>query len=137
MADPIGTSTTATASVLTGATLAGLLSGIDPGVIIAAFAGSVIFVLSAIDFPLWQRAFLFFVSMALGIYGADFVAHIISTILSVPLRSQITVSAPVGAAVSSASSVRILMVFSKKPNEGESIWDRFRFKKSSKGEDEQ
>ncbi|WP_140920798.1 putative holin [Limnobaculum xujianqingii] len=128
MAEPITISTGTATSVITGVTLAGLIPGIDPGIIIAAFAGSVIFVLSAVDFPIWQRAFLFGVSMITGVYCAEFTASIVSSLLSAALREPIHAAAPIGATLASAAAVRVLMMFSAKPKDGGSVFDRFRNK---------
>lgn len=49
------TSTGAATAAVTGVTLVGLLSGLDAGVVIGAFAGAVVFVLSATEFPIWKR----------------------------------------------------------------------------------
>ncbi|QBH97352.1 hypothetical protein EKN56_13655 [Limnobaculum zhutongyuii] len=126
MAEPITITTGMATGVVAGVTVASLMPGVEPGVIIAAFAGSVIFVLSAIDFPIWQRAFLFGVSMITGIYGAEFAAAIASALLSAVLPGEIQAAAPIGAILASAAAVRVLMMFSARPKDNGSVFDRFR-----------
>ena len=52
--------------------------GLDAGSVIAAFAGAVIFVLSAVDFPIWKRLLLFLVSVVVGVQVAGFTALALS-----------------------------------------------------------
>ncbi|QBH95979.1 hypothetical protein EKN56_05925 [Limnobaculum zhutongyuii] len=126
MAEP--TSAVVSGGLLLGVAVPGYLAGLDPSVIIASFAGAAVFMATAIDFPVWQRIILFLVSIALGVFGADVAAKILTVVLSVPLRD-VTIPQSFGAAITSASAVRVLMSFSKPSRDGESIWSRFWFKK--------
>lgn len=125
MSDPASASASS-ATMLSGVTLASLISGIDSGILIAAFAGAVIFVLSADDFTLWQKAWLFVVSLVVGIYAARFTASIATSLLSTVLHEPIIAAPPIGALLASAAAVRVLMLFSAKPSDGSSILDRLR-----------
>ena len=54
------------------------LIGHDPDTFIAAFAGSIIFVVSAVDFAIWARILLFAASMIVGLTCSDFCAQVLS-----------------------------------------------------------
>ncbi|MEG1466318.1 MAG: phage holin family protein [Hafnia sp.] len=98
---------------VTGVTLVGLLSGLDAGVVIGSFAGAVVFVLSASEFPIWKRLVFFGISFVLGVLTAGFAASMISTVTP----DSVSVEKPIGALVASASVVRILMfIISKSSN---------------------
>lgn len=122
MPEPVSSTATSTA-LLSGVTLAGILTGFEPGILIAAFAGAVIFVLSADDFSLWEKALLFIVSIVVGLSAAHLTASIASSVLSTVLQDKIVVAPPVGALLASAAAVRVLMLFSAK-TEGKSLIDR-------------
>jgi hypothetical protein len=126
MAEPLTISTGVATSAVTGIAIAGMVPGADPGVMIGAFAGAVIFVLSAADFPLWKRAMLFVVSMLVGMFAAELAATVVTSLLSTLLREPIAVQKPVGAVMAAAAAVRVLMMLSAKPNSTGSIFDRFR-----------
>lgn len=98
---------------VTGVTLVGLLSGLDAGVVIGSFAGAVVFVLSASEFPIWKRLVFFGISFILGVLTAGFAASMISTVTP----DSVAVEKPIGALVASASVVRVLMfIISKSSN---------------------
>lgn len=102
------TSTGAASAAVTGVTLVGLFSGLDASVVIGAFAGAVVFVLSSRDIKLWQRCGYFIVSFIIGIYGADFVAGLLSKFVSGQ-----PVDRSVGAMFASAGLVGVLVAISK------------------------
>ncbi|WP_261114733.1 phage holin family protein [Serratia entomophila] len=117
MTEPVGTG--AATATLTGVTVAGLLSGVDSGVLIGAFAGAVIFVMSASEFSLLKKLALFVASLLVGILAAPFTAAIITW----ATPGDIEAHAPVGALVASAIAVRLLMSASQNPT---GFFDRFR-----------
>ncbi|EHY2961524.1 hypothetical protein K4B62_004683, partial [Escherichia coli] len=86
----------------------GLYSGMDAGVVIGAFAGAVIFVLSAHDIRLLKRWAYFTVAFAIGILGADFMSSLLSGIIG-----DREVDRSVGAMFSSAGLVGVLVTISK------------------------
>ncbi|MEG2433746.1 MAG: putative holin, partial [Acinetobacter sp.] len=98
------TASTGVAAV-TGVTLVGLLSGLDTGVVIGAFAGAVVFVLSATEFRIWKRVVFFVVAFVLGILTAGFSTAMLSTVIP----ASVMVEKPIGALVSSATIVWILI----------------------------
>ncbi|CRL65455.1 putative holin [Proteus penneri] len=98
---------TATAS-LAGVSIVGLYSGMDAGVVIGAFAGAVIFVLSAHDIRLLKRWAYFTGAFAFGILGADFMSSLLSGIVG-----DREVDRSVGAMFSSAGLVGVLVTISK------------------------
>ncbi|WP_337261191.1 MULTISPECIES: phage holin family protein [unclassified Serratia (in: enterobacteria)] len=110
MSEPISSAAMATA-IVTGATIAGLLSGPEAAdVVIGAFIGSVIFVISAKDYPFATRTVLFVVSFVIGVVSSEFFANAIST----TLPGELAVTKLIGAIVSSAVSVRLLMALTKR-----------------------
>ncbi|EMW1017629.1 hypothetical protein AAEK50_004562 [Serratia marcescens] len=117
MTEPVGTG--AATATLTGVTVAGLLSGVDSGVLIGAFAGAVIFVMSASEFSLLRKLALFVASWLVGILAAPFTAAIITWATPADIEAH----APVGALVASAIAVRLLMSASQNPT---GFFDRFR-----------
>lgn len=98
------TASTGVAAV-TGVTLVGLLSGLDTGVVIGAFVGAVVFVLSATEFRIWKRVVFFVVAFVLGILTAGFSTAMLSTVIP----ASVMVEKPIGALVSSATIVWILI----------------------------
>jgi hypothetical protein len=88
-------------------------------VLIGAFAGAVIFVMSASDFSLLKKLALFVASLLVGILAAPFVADIITW----ATPGDIEARDPVGALVASAIAVRLLMSASQNPTV---FFDRFR-----------
>ncbi|EOV0986254.1 putative holin, partial [Edwardsiella piscicida] len=87
--------------------------GADAGVVIAAFAGAVVFVLSAVEFPAWKRIAFGFVSFLMGVIAAGFTASIIDWFLP----DQVVVDKPIGALVASACVIWVLMfIISKAKN---------------------
>jgi hypothetical protein len=122
MTEPL-TGTGAATAAVTGVTLVGLVSGLDAGSVIAAFAGAVIFVLSAIDFPIWKRLLLFLVSIVVGVLAAGFTALALTSLISI-VSAKVEVDRSVGALIASAAAVRVLMLFTAKPSNDSSIFDR-------------
>ena len=118
MSEPISSNGAATL-MATGVTLAGMLSGMDDGVLIGAFAGAVIFVLSAIEFSLFKKIMLFGVSFLAGVVAGGFVAAIITAVTPISVEAKDSV----GALIASAISVRLLMTISNNPT---SFLDRFK-----------
>ncbi|MGN7915776.1 putative holin [Enterobacter sp. 22466] len=91
----------------------GILSPPPPtGVVLGAFAGAVIFVISAHELSVMQKALLFGVSLMAGILGAPFAANVISV-----LTPTLIVAPPeVGALLASTLSVRLLLTLSSLSN---------------------
>lgn len=117
MGEPLS-GTTQAALAVSGVTVVGLFNWIEPGVLIGAFAGSIIFVLSARDFPGWAKLMLFLASLLTGIVAAPFASAVITLITP----ASISASTPVGALAASAIAVRFLMLLSNEPS---SLFGRF------------
>lgn len=120
MSEPI--STGAATAAVTSVTFIGLLSGIDAGAVVGAFAGSVLFVVSAKDLTWHVKGLLFVVSMLVGILSADFVASLITSIAPDNVRA----AKPLGAIVASAVAVRLLMFISNQAGNPMGVIDRLR-----------
>ncbi|ALX78128.1 phage holin family protein [Cronobacter sakazakii] len=103
MSDPVS-GTVATGAALTGASIYGLLTGTDYGVIFGAFAGAVFYVATAADLTLIRRAAYFVVSYIAGVYGAGLVG---SKLASWTEYSDKPLDA-LGAVILSALTIKIL-----------------------------
>lgn len=79
MSEPVSGSAAA-ASALTGASLYGLLTGTDYGVVFGAFAGAVFYVATAADLTLPRRTAYFVVSYFAGVYGSGLVGSMLASI---------------------------------------------------------
>ena len=110
MADPL-TSTSGSLFALGGLTLAGLSPGIDAGVLIAAFAGSLIFVVTDKEFSKPAKWLLFLASMLAGITAAPFIAGLITYFTPASVEAKL----PIGALVASAVAVKLLMSLMNDP----------------------
>ncbi len=114
-------STTTVSTIISGASLVGIAHGLDAGCMIGAFSGAVVFVISALDFPIFKRWLLFLVSFLTGIVASNFTAALISIVIP----QGVTVDKSVGALIASASAVRLLMMLAAKTNDQTSLLDRF------------
>lgn len=72
MSDPVS-GTTAVAAGLMGASLFGLVTGLDYGVVFGAFAGAVFYVATAVKISRLRLAGYFFTSFTVGVLGAGLV----------------------------------------------------------------
>ncbi|MCR4457138.1 MULTISPECIES: phage holin family protein [Pseudescherichia] len=98
--------------------------GHDADTFIAAFAGSIIFVVSAIDFAVWARILLFAASMIVGLTCSGFCAQLLSLLSGKLLGLALDVPPGVGAVIGAAAAVRLLMYLSTRPKKMGSIFDR-------------
>lgn len=103
----------------------------EPDTFIAAFAGSIIFVVSAVDFAIWARILLFAASMIVGLTCSDFIAQLLSQLSDKLFELTLDVPPGVGAVVGAAAAVRLLMYLSIKPKKVGSVFDR-NFRKGEK-----
>ncbi|HBC6262508.1 putative holin [Citrobacter braakii] len=93
----------------------------DPQLIISAFAGSIIFIVTASDFSVLSRVVLFTASMLTGIISAEFSATLLSSTVTRLLNVPVKTPDAVGAIFSAAAAVRLLMYLSMKPRNKHSI----------------
>ncbi|CNF82468.1 phage holin family protein [Yersinia enterocolitica] len=121
MSEPI-TSTGAATATVTGVTFIGLLSGLDAGVVVGAFAGAAVLVLSASDFSLFKKLFLFGLSWGTGVLSAPFITSYINFLTP----DEVKAAEPVGAMVAGAVVIRLLMWANKESKNPGNIIDRFR-----------
>lgn len=77
MSDPI-TSTGVAGGALTGASIYGLLTGTDYGIVFGAFAGSVFYIATASDLGLIRRMAYFIVSYIAGVLCAGLTGSLLS-----------------------------------------------------------
>ena len=103
MADPVssGAITTSLATV----TALSLLPGTCAPVVLGAFAGAVVFVVSSSDLSLTRKIVFLIISFVAGCLCAPMVAQLIDRVLPEP----VDVSEGVGALVASALAVRLLL----------------------------
>ncbi|MBE5250959.1 phage holin family protein [Enterobacteriaceae bacterium YMB-R22] len=109
MPEPLTTGTSAATYMIGGITIASLFAGGDTGVIIGAFSGAVIYVLSASDLSIWQRLLSFLASFLIGGQTAGFVTDVINYVTPEVIHAE----RPLGAVVASAIAVRVFMYISK------------------------
>lgn len=103
MSDPI-TSSGVAGSALTGASIYGLLTGTDYGVVFGAFAGSVFYIATAADLSATRRMAYFVVSYIAGVLCSGLVGSKLSALTGYsdkPLDA-------IGAVIISALAVKIL-----------------------------
>ena len=108
MSEPLSGSVAA-ASALTGASIYGLLTGTDYGVVFGAFAGAVFYVATAADLTIFRRSAYFIVSYFAGVYGSGLVGSWLSSLTSYndkPLDA-------LGAVLLSAVAIKTLTFFSE------------------------
>lgn len=98
----------ADASIMSANPLMGVSPHFPTGIILGAFAGAVIFVISAHDLSGVHKVLLFCASLTAGILAAPFTATVISE-----LTPTLIVAPPeVGALVASCMAVRLLLTLS-------------------------
>lgn len=113
MAEIVSTSTATT--VVAGATITALFASPDAAdVFVGAFIGSIVFVVSAKDYSLFVRAALFCVSYMIGLTTSDFFADVIGALITAVVPGHHPATKLMGAIVSSAVSVRILMALTRR-----------------------
>ncbi len=78
MSEPVSGSVIA-GSALTGASVYGLLTGTDYGVVFGAFAGAVFYVATAADLTIFRRSAYFIVSYFAGVYGSGLAGSMLSS----------------------------------------------------------
>lgn len=122
MSEPISTST-ATAA-LAGVTVASLMPFADPAVVIGAFTGATLFVMTDEMPSHWRRIILFIASFL----GGCLCAQLISDVVSNVLPEQISVHTSVGAIIGSALLVRLMQLLQRLMQNPESFISMFRGK---------
>lgn len=103
MAEPVASST-ASAGVATVALLT-LFPGVDAGVILGAFSGSIVFVLASDDLSATKKVGFLIPAFGSGILGAPVTAGLLSAIIP----GAVAVSPGVGALVSAALAIKSLL----------------------------
>lgn len=106
MAEPVA-STTATAGVITVA-LVSLFPGVDASVILGAFSGSIVFVLSSNELDAVKKIGFLLASFAAGILAAPMAAALLAGLLGA-LPGSIAVSPGVGALLAATLAVKTLL----------------------------
>lgn len=98
-----------------------LSAGKNMWVIIGAFAGSIIFIISETEYTHWAKLGLFTASIIIGISSSELMASLIEYCFLRYLDFKIIVPNSVGATVSAVISVRILMYVNHQKNDENSI----------------
>ena len=86
----------------------------DYNIILGAFAGSIIFIVSAEDFIILARLALFTAAITIGVTSAEFTAILFSFLLNRLLQITILIPVPLGATIAAAVSVRCLIYLSSR-----------------------
>ena len=120
MSEPVS-ATSATAAVTT-ASLLTLVPGVDPAVVIGAFTGAMLFILSDDSIGKFKRIGLFITSFLGGALCAQWVAVLLSSILPASLP----VNAGMAAIIAAAIVVRMLQYIINLSNNPESLLSMIR-----------
>lgn len=120
MAEPVS-STAVTGSVFSVAILS-MFPGMEAAVVLGAFAGAVVFVLSSSDLSIAAKAASFIVSFIAGCIGADFMAGLIASLTPQPVQ----VSEGVGALLAASLAVKLLLWLIRKADNPEDLIGRGR-----------
>lgn len=110
--EPISGSAAATVTI-TGVTFASMLSGTDAGVFVGAFAGAVVYVLSAAELSRFAQIGYFIASFLIGVLAADMTTGFITLAIGKYLPDGITVGKSIGATVAAALGVYVLLMLRK------------------------
>ncbi|MNF65333.1 hypothetical protein D3C85_1100160 [compost metagenome] len=102
MPEPISSS--AATGTVTGLALLSLIPGLDPAVMLGAFAGALVFIGTFDELSNWRRGGLFLASLLIGLLAADITATLLSTVLPRALN----VTDAIGAIIASSISVHLL-----------------------------
>ncbi|PHV11322.1 putative holin [Chitinimonas sp. BJB300] len=106
MAEPVSVTTGTLANTsLLAAVVVSLFPGIDAGIVMGAFAGAVVFILSAKDISNLGKAGYFVVAFIAGMAGAATGTSLLVWLLP----SHIAVTPSVGAVITAAVSVKLLL----------------------------
>ncbi|MCY9809057.1 putative holin [Aeromonas caviae] len=102
MPEPISSS--AATSTLSALALLSLFPGVDPGVLLGAFAGALVFIATTAELGNLRKAGLFIAAFVTGALAAPLVA----TVLASVLPQSVEVPKAVGALLASALAVHLL-----------------------------
>lgn len=103
MAEP--TSTTTATFALTGASLFALFPGVDAGVVLGAFAGAAVFVLSSNDISNPRKIAYLCLAFFAGLLAAPMAASLLATVLP----DKVQVPSSVGALLAAAIVIKLLI----------------------------
>ena len=96
------TTTPATGAItFAGLSISAFIPGLDYGTLLGAFAGATLFVITNNEYGGWKKMALFFVSVVMGIYGADLCTGTINRYTPDGLNA----SRELGAVLAAATSV--------------------------------
>ncbi|MCL6262186.1 putative holin [Craterilacuibacter sp. RT1T] len=120
MAEPIS-STAVTGSVFSVALLS-MFPGVEAAVVLGAFAGAVVFVLSSSDLGLVAKAASFVVSFIAGCIGSGFMSGLVAALTP----QAVQVPEGVGALLAAALAVKLLLWLIRKADNPEELIGRGR-----------
>lgn len=103
MAEPISSSTAGT--TLATVALISMLPGVDASIVLGAFSGSIVFVLSSDDLAAIKKIGFLLASFAAGVIGAPMVAALLTAVLP----GSIDIPNGVGAMLAAALTVKSLL----------------------------
>lgn len=124
MAEPISTSSTAALAV-TGVGAISLLPGVDAATVLGAFAGAAVFALNSDELSTGKKIAFLMLSIVMGWLAAPLAASLISRML--PADTE--VSHGVGALVSSAVLVKLLLALIRLADNSDRLVALFRDKR--------
>lgn len=112
MPEPVSTS--AATSALTGLAMLSLFTGLEPAVVLGAFAGAMVFILTTAELGNWRKAGLFLVAIITGILAPEMAANVLASVMP----QNVVVPKAIGALLASALTVHLLQwLLRKAPDE--------------------
>jgi hypothetical protein len=105
--------TLSTASILSVATLSMFFPGINEAILLGAFCGSVVFVMSSQEIKIYYKLFQMLVSLFCGLWGANDFSQILSSALGMIKLNAVVISPAIGALFCSAIVVHVLLYLAR------------------------
>lgn len=115
MAEPV--STTSASATLATIGLIAVLPGISAEVVLGAFAGAIVFILSSAELGSWRRLVFFVASFVTGVLAAGTVGNVLKALLPTAW----SIAPGVCAMIAAAIVVRLLQWLIRRANDPESL----------------
>ena len=102
------------ASALTPPTIVSVFITVPPDVLVAAFAGAALYLVTSTRMPKWKLTVYFIVSFLSGVLAAQFTSKLIAAIVKGFTGTNIDVDAAIGALVAAFCAIQLLTKFRAK-----------------------
>ncbi|MFQ6333186.1 putative holin [Methylophilus sp. 3sh_L] len=100
-------------SILSIAALSVFFPGINEAILLGAFCGSVVFVMSSQEIKTFYKLFQMLVSLFCGLWGADGFSQLLSSGLGMIKLKEVAISPAIGALFCSAIVVHVLLYMAR------------------------